>query len=95
MTITSVCPAPPATTSSLLRTKRAADYGQGGCSILLGYLAAVLAPDTGSEASSTELARELEVLALIALGHINGEIGDQLFLSVLTVETTALTFSRS
>jgi DNA-binding CsgD family transcriptional regulator len=55
----------------------------------------VLAPDTGSEASSTELARELEVLALIALGHINGEIGDQLFLSVLTVETTALTFSRS
>jgi two-component system response regulator NreC len=32
-------------------------------------------------------ARELEVLALIALGHTNGEIGDQLFLSVRTVET--------
>jgi two-component system response regulator NreC len=32
-------------------------------------------------------ARELEVLALIALGHTNGEIGDQLYLSVRTVET--------
>jgi two-component system response regulator NreC len=32
-------------------------------------------------------ARELEVLRLIALGHTNGEIGDQLYLSVRTVET--------
>jgi two-component system response regulator NreC len=31
--------------------------------------------------------RELEVLRLIALGHTNGEIGSQLFLSVRTVET--------
>jgi two-component system response regulator NreC len=31
--------------------------------------------------------RELEVLRLIALGHTNGEIGQQLFLSVRTVET--------
>jgi two-component system response regulator NreC len=31
--------------------------------------------------------RELEVLRLIALGHTNGEIGTQLFLSVRTVET--------
>jgi two-component system response regulator NreC len=31
--------------------------------------------------------RELEVLRLIALGHTNGEIGEQLFLSVRTVET--------
>ena len=31
--------------------------------------------------------RELEVLRLIALGHTNAEIGQQLFLSVRTVET--------
>lgn len=31
--------------------------------------------------------REIEVLRLIALGHTNGEVGDQLFLSVRTVET--------
>jgi two-component system response regulator NreC len=31
--------------------------------------------------------RELEVLRLIALGHTNSEIADQLFLSVRTVET--------
>ncbi|MCW3040170.1 MAG: response regulator transcription factor [Solirubrobacterales bacterium] len=32
-------------------------------------------------------AREAEVLRLIALGHTNAEIGEQLFLSVRTVET--------
>jgi len=31
--------------------------------------------------------REVDVLRLIALGHTNGEIGEQLFLSVRTVET--------
>ncbi len=31
--------------------------------------------------------RELEVLRMIALGHTNAEIGEQLFLSVRTVET--------
>src|SRR5215207_499511 len=31
--------------------------------------------------------RELDVLRLIALGHTNSEIGEQLFLSVRTVET--------
>ena len=38
------------------------------------------APDDLSE-------RELEVLRMIALGHTNAEIGEQLFLSVRTVET--------
>jgi two-component system response regulator NreC len=31
--------------------------------------------------------REVDVLRLIALGHTNAEIGEQLFLSVRTVET--------
>ncbi|HZL47868.1 MAG TPA: response regulator transcription factor, partial [Solirubrobacteraceae bacterium] len=31
--------------------------------------------------------REVEVLRLIALGHTNTEIGEQLYLSVRTVET--------
>ena len=31
--------------------------------------------------------REIEILRLIALGHTNTEIGDQLFLSVRTVES--------
>ena len=33
------------------------------------------------------LERELEVLRLIALGHTNAEIAEQLYLSVRTVET--------
>ena len=39
--------------------------------------------------------REVEVLRLIALGHTNAEIGEQLFLSVRTVETHRRTSSRS
>ena len=31
--------------------------------------------------------REVEILRLIALGHTNAEIGEQLFLSVRTVES--------
>ncbi|HEX5927092.1 MAG TPA: LuxR C-terminal-related transcriptional regulator [Baekduia sp.] len=31
--------------------------------------------------------REVQILRLIALGHTNAEIGDQLFLSVRTVES--------
>ena len=41
-----------------------------------------------SEAPPDDLSeRELEVLRLIALGHTNAEIADQLYLSVRTVET--------
>ncbi len=43
-----------------------------------GSLAAV--PDDLSE-------REFEILQLIALGHTNGEIADELYLSVRTVES--------
>ncbi|MDA0162275.1 response regulator transcription factor [Solirubrobacter ginsenosidimutans] len=44
-----------------------------------------LAPPAGPPDDLT--AREVEVLRLIALGHTNVEIGDQLFLSTRTVET--------
>jgi two-component system, NarL family, response regulator NreC len=56
-----------------------------------------LNPDLGARMAATpdgpvgalaELSeREIEVLRLIALGHTNNEIADQLFLSVRTVET--------
>src|SRR6185437_13521515 len=40
------------------------------------------------EAAADELSeREVDVLRLIALGHTNAEIAEQLFLSVRTVET--------
>jgi two-component system response regulator NreC len=41
----------------------------------------------GSPAPDDLSERELDVLRLIALGHTNAEIGEQLFLSVRTVET--------
>ena len=42
-------------------------------------------PEPGSQADLTD--RETEVLRLIALGHTNAEIAQQLFLSVRTVES--------
>ena len=44
-------------------------------------------PETPAGDPDDLSARELEVLRLIALGHTNAEIGEQLFLSVRTVET--------
>jgi two-component system, NarL family, response regulator NreC len=45
------------------------------------------APDTPAGRPGDLTEREVEVLRLIALGHTNGEIAEQLFLSVRTVET--------
>jgi two-component system response regulator NreC len=44
-------------------------------------------PDGPSGALAELSDREIEVLRLIALGHTNNEIADQLYLSVRTVET--------
>ena len=44
-----------------------------------------IAHDSGPPGGLTE--REVDILRLIALGHTNGEIAEQLFLSVRTVET--------
>jgi two-component system response regulator NreC len=51
-----------------------------GARIAVESSAGAPAPDDLSE-------RELDVLRLIALGHTNAEIGEQLFLSMRTVET--------
>jgi two-component system response regulator NreC len=45
------------------------------------------APQTSKDALSGLTDREVEVLRLIALGHTNSDIADQLFLSVRTIET--------
>jgi two-component system response regulator NreC len=44
-------------------------------------------PPVSAQAPDDLSPREIEVLRLIALGHTNAEIGEQLFLSVRTVET--------
>ncbi len=44
-------------------------------------------PETGGRPPDDLSEREEQVLRLIALGHTNTEIGEQLFLSVRTVET--------
>jgi two-component system response regulator NreC len=44
-------------------------------------------PPAAAEVADDLSPREVEVLRLIAFGHTNAEIGEQLFLSVRTVET--------
>jgi two-component system response regulator NreC len=57
-----------------------------GRTYLQPELGARLAADPGEDADGLS-EREVDVLRLIALGHTNSEIADQLFLSVRTVES--------
>jgi len=69
--------------AELVEAIRRAAVGEGYLNPSLG--ARVAAAPVGPPDDLSE--RELEVLRLIALGHTNAEIADQLFLSVRTVET--------
>ena len=58
-----------------------------GDSYLDPRMAARIASEPVSGASDDLSQREVDVLRLIALGHTNAEVAEQLFLSVRTVET--------
>ena len=69
--------------AELVQAVRSAAAGQTYLQPALGALLAA-EPDPTEDSLSE---REVEVLRLIALGHTNAEIAEQLFISVRTVET--------
>jgi two-component system response regulator NreC len=72
--------------AELVEAIRRAANGETYLNPRLGAAVAAAPPEiTGPPDDLTE--REAEVLRLIALGHTNAEIGEQLFLSVRTVES--------
>ena len=72
--------------SELVDAVRAAAAGETYLNPKLGaQLAAAPTEPAGPPDGLTE--REVEILRMIGLGHTNGEIADQLYLSVRTVET--------
>jgi len=72
--------------AELVQAARAAAEGRTYLNPGLGARMAAEPPEpTGHPDNLTT--REVEVLRLIAMGHTNGEIGGQLFLSVRTVES--------
>jgi two-component system response regulator NreC len=72
--------------AELVEAVRAAAAGRTYLHPSLGArIAAAPAEPSGPPDGLSE--RELEILRLIALGHTNAEIGEQLFLSVRTVES--------
>jgi two-component system, NarL family, response regulator NreC len=72
--------------AELVEAVRRAAAGETYLNPSLGAkLAAAPPPATGNPDDLSP--REVEVLRLIALGHTNAEIGEQLFLSIRTVET--------
>ena len=72
--------------AELVEAVRAALQGLRYLNPQLGGLIAA-APDSPPGAPDGLSDRELEVLKLVALGHTNAEISDQLYLSVRTVES--------
>ena len=56
--------------------------------------AMIAAEPEGSEADGELTPREQEILRLLALGHTNGEIAEQLFLSRRTIETHRASIQR-
>ncbi|MGZ5375797.1 MAG: response regulator [Solirubrobacterales bacterium] len=73
-----------AASSDLITAVRMAARGE---TYLQPELGAKLAAEPDEEAPDNLSGRELDVLRLIALGHTNAEIGEQLFLSVRTIES--------
>jgi two-component system, NarL family, response regulator NreC len=71
--------------TELVDAIRAAAEGRTYLNPALGARMAAEPPASGPPDDLTE--RELGILRLIALGHTNAEIGDQLFLSVRTIES--------
>jgi two-component system response regulator NreC len=72
--------------TELVAAVRAAASGQRYLNPQLGGLIAA-APEAPSGPPDGLSDREVEVLRLVALGHTNAEISDQLYLSVRTVES--------
>jgi two-component system, NarL family, response regulator NreC len=72
--------------AELVQAIRAAAGGGTWLNPALGARMAAT-PESPAGALAELSDRELEVLRLIALGHTNNEIAEQLFLSVRTVET--------
>ena len=70
----------------LIQAVRLAAAGETYLNPRLGAKLAA-APQTSSGALDGLTDREVEVLRLIALGHTNSDIAEQLFLSVRTIET--------
>lgn len=70
--------------SDLVTAVRMAAKGE---TYLQPELGAKLAAEPDEEAPDNLSDRELDVLRLIAFGHTNAEIGEQLFLSVRTIES--------
>ena len=56
--------------------------------------AMIAAQPEGSETDGELTSREQEILRLLALGHTNGEIAEQLFLSRRTIETHRASIQR-
>ena len=82
-----------AASDELVTAVRAAAEGRTYLNPELGARLAAAPPEpSGRPGDLTE--RETEVLRLIALGHTNAEISEQLFLSVRTVETHRAAIQR-